>query len=372
MPSKKISIVITSLYPGGMEKVCISLANQFIARGYVVDLVVLKQQDSLSCEVPEALATNFLNVSRLRSSFYPLMRYLRLQSPDFVIAAQWPLTWVVYFAAIAARFRGRVILSEHISLENSPFVKRIHRLAFKFFGKLIYSRAHAVIAVSHGVAQSIENLTGLPINRITTIYNPVLDECHISEDIVTYPFLDWWESGGTKILAAGRLADQKNYSLLIQSFAKLPNTLDAKLLILGEGPERRKLENMIVQLGMQDRIKMPGHVKSVSGFYNIADIFVLSSNYEGLGNVIVEALNAKCKIVSTDCPFGPREILRDGRYGWLTKVGDIDGLTKGLEAAATGAPTEFASKEWLSQFSVGFAAQRYVEIMVSDDCQSYK
>jgi len=136
------------------------------------------------------------------------------------------------------------------------------------------------------------------------------------------------------LVAAGSLAPWKGFGDLIRAMDVLKRRgRDVRLVILGEGALRAELEALVAELGLGDRIRLPGFTDNVLKYFARADAFVLSSHVEGMPNVLVEAMMCGCTPVATDCQTGPRELLQDGRYGYLVPVGEADGIADGIEAA---------------------------------------
>jgi glycosyltransferase involved in cell wall biosynthesis len=189
-----------------------------------------------------------------------------------------------------------------------------------------YPRADGIAAVSGGVADDLAAVVGLPRQRVRVINNPVIvpELASMSAQPCDHP----WLTGDHPpvLLAVGRLAPQKDFTCLLRAFAQVRASTTARLLILGEGPERARLEALARDLGVADDVMLPGWVGNPYPYMARADLFVLSSRWEGLPTVLIEALYCGLRIVATDCPSGPREILDEGRFGALVPVGDPDAL----------------------------------------------
>ncbi|MCK4815270.1 glycosyltransferase, partial [bacterium] len=173
----------------------------------------------------------------------------------------------------------------------------------------------------------------------------------------------WDGITGKRILAVGSFKDQKDHESLIRAFAKLQNSLSATLVIVGEGPLRPKLEDLIAELSLEKSVKLPGFFANPYLWYRDADLFVLSSLYEGFGNVIVEALECGVPVVSTDCLSGPREILEDGKYGRLVPVGDVDALAAGMYNSLHESVDHALLEKRAKDFSVDIISSQYLNVM---------
>ncbi|RYG40716.1 glycosyltransferase, partial [bacterium] len=194
-----------------------------------------------------------------------------------------------------------------------------------------YPAAHEIVAVSNGVADDAARVLGLRRERITTIYNPVINPS-LRAQAAEPPAHPWFSDGGAPVvLGVGRLNAQKDFPTLIKAFAQLRTP--ARLMILGEGEERASLEAQAAPFG--DRIALPGFSANPFPAMTACRVFALSSRFEGLPGALVQAMACGAPVVSTDCPSGPREILEDGRWGVLVPVGDDKALAAALEESLT-------------------------------------
>ena len=236
-------------------------------------------------------------------------------------------------AKLLSRVETKVFVSEHIALrkalKNINFLKRFTiYLLIKFF----YPLANGIIVVSDGVAKDIIKITKIPQYKIKTIYNPVIETkiYKYSEKIIDKKFNKIFSDDLPIILGVGRLTKQKDFQTLIKAFSIVKRKINSKLLILGEGQERPSLENLIKKLSLEKNVFLPGFVPNPYPFFKKADIFVLSSAWEGFGIVLVESLALGTSIVSTNCPSGPKEILENGKYGKLVPIKDVNALAEAI------------------------------------------
>ena len=264
-----------------------------------------------------------LKIKKMRGVLFPVFNYIRNQKPTVLLACMWPLTVFAILAAKLAFSNTRIFVAEHINwgeshFEYGYFLRLLIPRSMKFF----FNNADGVITVSQGAACSLASYARIPLSAITIIYNPVIDVDNIKTSEIMVSGVGRWLNSPIKVLTVGHLKEQKNHDLLLEAFATLLHKMEAHLLILGEGRLRFSLEKKINELGISDRVSMPGFVDDPNPFYRLTNLFVLSSDWEGLPTVLIEALSAGAPIVSTDCPSGPREILCDGLYGDLVPVGD--------------------------------------------------
>ncbi|WP_370402016.1 glycosyltransferase [Sulfitobacter sp. JB4-11] len=358
-----VALLLPNLRPGGAERVCLDLAHEFQKLGYQVEFVLLQARGELLAEVQRNFKVVDLNCDRARALPLKLWRYLRDRKPDALIAAMWPLTVIAPLAAAASGGNTKVLISEHNTL--SIQYRNLHRSEALIMHALMYALyplASARIGVSRGVVKDIARLSMLSPMKFTVIHNPV--QSGPTPEDVEQRHADslWLSPNGNRIIAVGSLKDQKNHPLLLSAFAKL-NQPDAQLMIVGDGALRPSLEQHAANLNIADRVIFAGYQPDPTPFYHSADLFVLSSNYEGFGNVIVEALSCGTPVVSTNCPSGPAEILEDGRWGTLTPVGDADALAAAMQSSLDKSHDTEALKRRAADFAPEIAARKYLQAL---------
>ena len=229
----------------------------------------------------------------------------------------------------------------------------------------LFPRAAHFICVSDGVSESLASSIGIPRDRITTIYNPVVTR-HLRAGMGQAPDHPWLLDGGAPVvLAAGRLTPQKDYPTLLKAFARLAAGRPCRLIILGEGECRDELERLVHELKLTDRVSLPGWVENPFAFMSRASLFVLSSLHEGLPGVLIQALACGCPCVSTDCPAGPAEVLRDGEVGPLVPVGDEIALADAMARVLDEPPDPQRLKEHGARFSDERAVAAYEDLISS-------
>ena len=335
-PRPDVALFLPDLGGGGAEKVAITLADAFARWGLCVEFVLMRASGAQLRNVSDGATVVDLGADRVRHVLPGLVRYLRARRPRSMLAFMWPLTSAAVAARLIARAPVRVVLSEHVDWsvygetslrETAP---RPRWLATTM--RLTYPRAQGVVAVSRGVADSLRRLSGLSDDRVRVIHNPItpLPASTGCDDGSACP--GWWGGDAPRLIAVGRLHAQKDYATLLGALGLVRATCPARLLILGEGPLRGDLEALRAARGLDDAVFMPGFVADPYPFLRHADAFVLSSRWEGFGNVIVEALACGTPVISTDCRSGPRDILRDGEFGDLVPTGDAPALAAAILA----------------------------------------
>lgn len=349
------ALFLPSLAGGGAERVTLNLARGLVGLGHRVDLVLAGLSGAYVDQIPEGVRTVDLRAGRTLRAMPALIRYLRKEKPDGMLSAMNHTNVVAIWAARLAGYRGPLLVAEHNELAPGR-TSRWQRL-FNASIRFSYPRAKKVVAVSHGVKRSLVEHAGISDEHIMVIYNPVITPALQLQERSRPPALP--AGGPPVVLGVGRLTRQKNFSNLLRAFAVLRQHRTARLLILGEGEEREDLTELAVQLGIQDDVSMPGFVHNPYDFIAYADLFALSSDWEGLPTVLIEALALGTRVVSTDCPSGPREILDQGRFGTLVPVGDSAALGNAMHEALSLPPRPVAPA-WLGQFSEAEAARRYL------------
>jgi glycosyltransferase involved in cell wall biosynthesis len=358
-----ISILLPDLSGGGAERVMLDLAREFSRLGQDVEFVLMRAEGEL---LPTAqLNFPFVDLVAPRTREVPtaLARYLREQKPDAVIANMWPLTSAAVIARALSRHNCRLLLVEHNNLtqQYSSWGKLHARLMVASMATT-YRFADVVAAVSEGAAKDTERLAKLLNDKVKVLHNPIPQRQLPSPKAMADAEALWDCLPGQRILIVGSLKDQKNHPLLLRAFADLQYP-EARLMLLGQGAKEATLRAMAAELGIADRVIFAGFRPDPTPFYKTADLLVLSSDYEGFGNVIVEALACGTPVVSTDCPYGPREILENGKWGRLTPVGDADALAAAMRASLKDDHDTAALERRASDFSPKIAAYKYLELL---------
>ena len=358
-----IAILLPDLRGGGAERVNIDLATEFVRAGHEVEFVLMRARGELLSEAQENFAIVDLATPRARDVPVALSRYLRRRQPDALLAAMWPLSVIAPLAQRLSRHRCNVVVSEHgvLSAQYRSW-GGIHNAAMRFSMALGYRLADARVGVSGGVANDMSTLSKLNLRAFSVIHNPVPPRPEPDEATLQEADALWSGARGRRVVTVGTMKPVKNHPLLLQAFAILDRQ-DARLLFVGDGSGRSELEGLAKQLGVADRVIFVGFQTDPTPFYATADLFVLSSNYEGFGNVIVEALSSVLPVVSTDCPSGPAEILENGRWGRLVPVGDASSLASAMDAALSAPTDPDALKRRAADFAPEIAARQYLDLL---------
>ncbi len=358
----RIAILLPDLRGGGAERVNLELAREFTRFDHRVIFVLMRAQGELLAEIQADCDIVDLGAPRIRQAYRPLRRWLKTQKPDVLLAGIWPLTVLAVMAA--AGLGCRVVVSDHnvLSKQYERWGK-LQNLFLRLSIRLAYPRAAARVGVSEGVARDIEALGSLRAGSVEVIHNPIPPASDGTAEGIAHAEASWQPDKGKRILTVGSFKAVKNHPMLLRAFARLAEETDAQLILLGDGKMRSDLERLTIILGIADRVVMPGFVSDPSPYYRTADLFVLSSDIEGFGNVIVEALACGTPVVSTDCPSGPAEILDGGRYGALVPVGDETALVEAMRAELLAEHIPGRLRGRARDFAPEIAAARYLDLL---------
>lgn len=365
---KKVVLFIPDLGPGGAERVFVNLAGSLAQKKLDVTLLTgtLKNAAYLE-ELSSSVRVEELARRHMRSALPALVRYLRRERPAVLIAGRDHGTLVAILAARLACAGTRVVATIHNTTSQLQRSSRSLRAKFAIYAMTKFlPLADEIVAVSHGAADDLAQTAGISRNRIHVVYNPVLNPTvfQAAEEPLDHP---WFQEGQPPVvLGVGRLTIQKDCPNLIRSFAIVRKVREARLVILGEGEERPALERLVRSLGLDDDVALPGVVVNPFAYMKRSALFALSSAWEGLPTVLVEAMACGCPVVATDCPSGPGEILQGGRLGRLVPIRDEAALAEAMLAGLRGECPNNATKADLIPYTNEVAADAYMRIMFGE------
>lgn len=363
---RHLAFVLPNMGGGGAERVALTLMRAFVARGFTVDLVLVEAQGELLAQLPKEVTVVDLGARRYVRALLPLIRYLRTRRPHAIQARMWPLTIIAIVARLLARVPTRVVVSDHVPLSvmyaDQPRTLRAIRATTRLF----YPRADARVFVSGGAADDLARLAGLPRDCFEIIHNPI--PAAPPATAIPAAVQQSWGDAGARIVSVGKLKPVKNFALLIDAFALVRRQRpDARLMIVGTGPLRDALQEQVATLGLTGAVVFAGFAADPTPYYASADLFALASDYEGFGNVLVEAMRQGTSVVSTDCESGPREILDAGRYGPLVPCGDPAALAAAIVATLDRRIDAAALRRRAEELSGGDTIERYLALLIGQD-----
>jgi glycosyltransferase involved in cell wall biosynthesis len=360
-----IAFFLPSLRGGGAERVIVNLAHGVMERGYAADLVLAKAEGAFLSELPPGARVVDLRAGRVFRSLIPLVKYLRREQPRVVVSSMSHANLVAIWAARLARSKTPVVATVHNTLSQSTGGQgRLGRRLWPHLLRAFYPWAARVVAVSHGAADDLVRTAGLPRESVDVVYNPVITPAFLalSRQRPDHPWL--MPGQPPVILGVGRLTPQKDFPTLIRAFGEVRRQTAARLIILGEGSDRPSLTALAGAVGVADDVSLPGFKENAFAYMGASAMFVLSSAWEGLPTVLIEALAAGTRVVSTDCPSGPREILQHGRLGALVPVGDVTALAAAILEGLQH-PTVPAPADALEPFTRDAAVDHYLRLIES-------
>jgi glycosyltransferase involved in cell wall biosynthesis len=363
----KLMVVIHSLLGGGSERVAVNLLRGLDKYEFSLTLVLYEpifdyplpgDVDVIILDIPSTW-----NIFKLTGNFIRkivrLAVVIRKTDPDIVFSLLTSTNITVILAKVLSRVRCKMIVSEHthpsVNLRNEPYGG-----ITKHFMKYIYPKADRIIAVSEGVKKDLIEVSGLSKEKIKVIYNPVdIEEIEtLSREEPDHP---WFHEGLPIIVSMGRLTKEKGYPYLIKAFSTVRQSLPCRLLIIGKGEDEGNLARMVKALGVEGDVQFLGFQKNPFKYMARSSVFVLSSLYEGLGNVIVEAMALGLPVISTDCPSGPSEIIEDRKNGLLVPVKDEKALTQAIVDVLTDGELRKGLSEEAKKRAQFFALKKIAE-----------
>lgn len=359
--NKKIFFVLPSLMGGGAEKFMINLANEFANRNLDISLVLLTNaSDDYLHEISPQVKLIRLNQTHSIGIIMSLTSFFKKEKPDIILSTLTPYNILCLISKLSSRINGKIFIRETTLFSQ---FKELKDQILKLFGKILYPFADGIISPSYDVYQDNLKL-GFKNKNMKVIYNFV-DKKHL-QNLSELPSDLPQNFAKPLILAAGRLTKKKNYAYLIKSFAEFCKQYDypnAKLIILGKGPEQASLERLIQELNLQNKVILKGFLINPYPYFVKCDLFVHTSKVEGLANVLLAALALELNIVTTDCP-GSREALNNGAYGTLIPiVNDTHILARAMHEAIENPTDKRLLLDSTKKFNIETVVCQYFEFM---------
>ena len=365
---------MTALHSGGGEKVTVDMMNYFSENGYEVLLAIMEMKGMHIASLSPEIRIIDLKTDRFSRAFFKCISFMRNERPDTVFSSSVHFNVMMlaslFFSGISAKSIVRVGIP--LSILFDKFTSWKDRLIIPALTRFFYGKADAVVANSYGIASDIAKVTGMKEENIKVIYNPkdigAIKKMAESELPAVFK-----EHKGPFIVSAGRFTEQKDYPTLIEAFALVRNNIQAHLVLLGDGTVRQHITDMVNRLGISDHVSFEGNQMNPYVFMKNADVFVLPSRWEGLPNVIIEALLCGAKVVATDSPAGgSRELLAPGtlersylkdvievaQNGILVPVGNPEMLAKAILEALVQQPFDLR----LPDLSISHIASEYEKL----------
>jgi glycosyltransferase involved in cell wall biosynthesis len=350
---------------GGAEKVIATLSNEFIRSGREVTILTLIDQNDFSHILDSRVKLKTLSIKSFKMSFFSLCKFIYKNKFDNFIANIWPLTVFSFLVRLVSP-KTNLIYIEHCILseqyrDKNIFFKILQKISITIF----YRFANHIIGVSKGVKNDLI-AHGAPKNIISVIYNPLMPKLNKPKNTENQDILNWMQGDHTNLIAIGQLIKAKNFINLIKSIDLLVNNnkQKVKLIILGDGAQRAAMDESIKKFNLENSIFLPGWVDDPIPYLRLSDLLILSSDYEGFGLVILEALSVGVNVVSTNCKTGPSEILKNGEFGFLCKVGDAQDLAESINTALNAPLPKNMLMSRALDFSPKQITQKYEKILI--------
>ncbi|MGH8947096.1 MAG: glycosyltransferase [Acidimicrobiia bacterium] len=352
-----LAIVTKDLTGGGAARAMVKLANGLAAR-HRVELVLVRAVGPYLEEVSPEVEVVDLGARRTIAAIPRLVGYLRKDPPHAMLSALRHVNVMSIISRLLARASCCLVVSERnmisVSVRSSP---RWRDRLFVILIPLLYRFADAIVAIASDIRDELQTRFRISSQRIHLIYNPIVgDELFArAKEAVDEP---WFSEEVPTVLAVGRLTEHKNHQLLVKAFRRVLEEQQARLVILGEGPERQNLSKLVRELGIGDEVAMPGFVPNVYKFMSRSDLFVHPSRWEGLPGVLIEAMACGLPIVASDALGGSAEVLAHGRHGRLVEPDNeaalveaiLDGLRGRIPPADRSGWARFEQASVVSQY----------------------
>jgi glycosyltransferase involved in cell wall biosynthesis len=348
---------------GGAQRIMLTLAQAIAERGYLVDLVLVRAEGPNLDDVPASVRIIDLACRRIVASLPKLGTYLRHERPAALMSFLSPVNCVATWARKLAAPKTRLVISERSTFSTAK-KSATDRLVLPWLMRWSYPSADALVAISNGVAEDICSVTGVDPDRVKVIYNPAYrpEIADLAHEPLDHP---WFREGAPPVLlGVGRLTAQKDFPTLIRAFAAVRAQRPTRLMILGEGEDRGLLMKLIADLRLSSDVALPGFEKNPFAYMQRSAVFVLSSLWEGFGNVLVEAMALGTPVVSTNCPSGPAEILEEGRWGKLVPVGNPTAMAQAILDTLSSPMRDARSRA--RDFSVDRIVDSYLSVLAPD------
>lgn len=377
---------MSSLTIGARERLIIEVGKELNNQGNKVGFIFIGGNHEIEQLLgPYLFTTNLIkwtnqvpflkriNKLKLFLGVWSLRTFLKNEKPDVLLAVSIPPSIAVLTAKVLANSKTKIIVrqSNVVKLANVSEFSNVKRRPRDFIIPLLYKKAEGFIAVSKGVKNNLKLLLG-PDNNIEVIYNKVLsNEWFLAPS--RKPSHRWFKDESIIVfLAVGRLVEKKDYPTMIKAFQIASGQCDKiRLLILGDGPQKNKLQKLIDNAQIKDKIELLGHIKHPHPYYHFSFGYLLSSVSEGMPSSLIEALGSACQIISTDCPSGPNEILCGGKYGKIVGIKDYERMASSISESLTNMIPRSTLLRRASDFTTENGIKEYVST-ISKFCQPQK
>ena len=361
---RRIALFFATSGHSGVDRLVRNLAPAMAARGYAVDLLRVRRHGPSLGDLPDGVREVDLGGSHAGTALPGLVRYLRRERPAVLMSGKDRINRTAYLARALARvpltqiFRFGTTAS--VALPGRPLKERLmQRWSFR----QLYSRVDRVLVPSGGVRRDLVDCFGVPENKVYAVPTPVVS-ADLFSDPRPRPDHPWFQPGEPPVIVGvGELSARKDFQTLLRAFALVRRYRECRLVLVGKGRQQEALESLAAELGVAADVSLAGFQSDPYAFIAHSNVLALTSRWEGLGFVLIEAMALGTPVVSTDCPSGPRETLGDGAYGPLVPVGDWERLAEALEQTLHNPLPPEVLQEAVRPFEIETATSRYLEEM---------
>ena len=365
---KKICLLVETLTGGGgREKICTITANYLAARGWEITLIVLNlNQASCRHDLDSRIRVVDLHKRRLKDAFYTLKNFIKQEEYTKILAFSANLGVYLLRIRFFLQHQFKIITEVDVSLKGHIKLRKsiglsLYRYLVDYHIYLLLRRVDYIITVSQGLKEELSKYYKIKPQKLTTIYNPVGPEYKKNQKKLQKKTK---LKRSKELLFVGRFAAEKRVDFLLRAFAAcLIKRNDLHLRLVGKGILQNELEKLVETLAIENHVTFERFHKNVRSFYENADITVLTSSYEGFGNVLLESISVGTPVVSVDCPYGPSEIIVNGVNGYLVPMHDREGFSKKIsQCLAKNFPPEQVQKTAL-RFDSAKLLQKYEQVI---------
>lgn len=359
---KKITLFAPNLEGGGAERIISILAIYFSEKGLPVDLILAKASGPYLKNIPPAVNIIDFNCEKVILSLPKLIKYLRTEKTEILFSSQMHSSSIALWAVKISGVNTKVVIRQPTMLrpafEKKPLRNKITERIFLWSAK---KWAYKIIVTSQAMANEFIAMSNISPDKLSIIYNPlpIKKIKNKSKEPLKHP---WFQEGQPPvILAVGRLVNVKDFQTLIKAFAITKEKFDARLIILGEGPLRSELEQLIINLDIKPYVEMPGFAENPFQYMRGSKVFVLSSLWEGFPNGMIEAMACGTSIVATHCDGGTGEILEHGKWGELVPVQNPQKMAEAINKAIM--KNDDTNLEVVNKFDVSVILDNFVSLI---------
>ncbi len=361
---KKVLFILDNFDGGGAERVFANIANGFVNNNITVEFLLGQKKGVYLKSLNKAIPVMEVGGTSFASYLGNFPRIFTKNNYTHIFTASHYAGAAAIISKKITQISGKIYLTHHYAHPQSRQLKHLKGDAvLKLIHVFITPFADKIIAVSNGSLAWLRKFSHHDLPQATFIYNPVFDDTiyEMAAERVCFPVET---VNKIVLLNVGRLAEQKDQITLIKAFCHFRQTYpDALLFILGEGPMRSVLEAHIKVKNLGDSVFLMGFQPNPYKWMATCDVFILSSIFEGFGNVLVEAMALGKTVVSTNCPSGPEEILNGGEYGYLCPVEDPMSLSNAISKAIKSPLDKDVIRATCQQYKINEIVKKYIELL---------